>query len=251
MTPPKSDPTAPAASPRKPARHSAREAPPAVAAAAPPIPPPPTALYRRAAKHLASLDDDWARHVAAIGPCRHESRPARDPYQALVRAIAYQQLHARAGDAILGRFLALYPGQSFPPPATLLGTDPQAQRDCGFSASKLATIRGIAQAALDGVIPGRDEALAMTDDALVERLVALRGVGRWTVEMLLIYTLERMDILPVDDYGVREGYRRLKRLDKAPSPAQMRTIGEAFSPYRTIAAWYLWRMPASPMPQAA
>ncbi|RBL79060.1 DNA-3-methyladenine glycosylase 2 family protein [Streptomyces cavourensis] len=215
------------------------------------MPPPPTALYRRAAKHLASLDDDWARHVAAIGPCRHESRPARDPYQALVRAIAYQQLHARAGDAILGRFLALYPGQSFPPPATLLGTDPQAQRDCGFSASKLATIRGIAQAALDGVIPGRDEALAMTDDALVERLVALRGVGRWTVEMLLIYTLERMDILPVDDYGVREGYRRLKRLDKAPSPAQMRTIGEAFSPYRTIAAWYLWRMPASPMPQAA
>jgi DNA-3-methyladenine glycosylase II len=250
MTPPKSDPTAPAASPRKPARHSAREAPPAVAAAAPPIPPPPTALYRRAAKHLASLDDDWARHVAAIGPCRHESRPARDPYQALVRAIAYQQLHARAGDAILGRFLALYPGQSFPPPAALLGTDPQAQRDCGFSASKLATIRGIAQAALDGVIPGRDEALAMTDDALVERLVALRGVGRWTVEMLLIYTLERMDILPVDDYGVREGYRRLKRLDKAPSPAQMRTIGEAFSPYRTIAAWYLWRMPATPTPQA-
>ncbi|MCG2606892.1 MAG: DNA-3-methyladenine glycosylase 2 family protein, partial [Achromobacter sp.] len=117
---------------------------------------------------------------------------------------------------------------------------------CGFSASKLATIRGIAQAALDGVIPEREEALAMSDEALIERLVALRGVGRWTVEMLLIYTLERMDILPVDDYGVREGYRRLKRLDKAPSPAQMRAIGAAFSPYRTIAAWYLWRLPAAP-----
>ena len=96
------------------------------------------------------------------------------------------------------------------------------------------------------MIPERDEALAMSDEALIERLVALRGVGRWTVEMLLIYTLERMDILPADDYGVREGYRRLKRLDKAPSPARMRTIGEAFSPYRTIAAWYLWRMPTAP-----
>lgn len=208
------------------------------------------ALYARAARHLAALDADWAGHVAAIGPCRHASRPARDPYEALVRAIAYQQLHARAGDAILGRLLALYPGQAFPAPRALLDTDPQVQRACGFSASKLATIRGIAQAALDGLIPARDEALAMSDEALVERLVTLRGVGRWTVEMLLIYTLERMDILPVDDFGVREGYRRLKRLDKAPSPAQMRAIGEAFSPYRTIAAWYLWRMPATPSPAA-
>lgn len=208
------------------------------------------ALYERAARHLAALDADWANHIAAIGPCRHASRPARDPYEALVRAIAYQQLHARAGDAILGRFLALYPGQEFPTPRALLDTDPQAQRACGFSAAKLATIRGIAEAALEGRIPCRDEALAMRDEALIERLVALRGVGRWTVEMLLIYTLERMDILPVDDYGVREGYRRLKRLDKAPSPARMRAIGEAFSPYRTIAAWYLWRLPASPAPAA-
>ncbi len=244
MTPPES-PRAPPGASSKPGKAAARPAPaaglnPAVAAA----------LYKRAARHLAALDEDWARHVAAIGPCRHESRPARDPYEALVRAIAYQQLHARAGDAILGRFLALYPGQSFPAPRALLATDPQAQRDCGFSASKLATIRGIAQAALDGIIPSRDEALAMTDEALIERLVTLRGVGRWTVEMLLIYTLERVDILPVDDYGVREGYRRLKRLDKAPSPAQMRAIGQACSPYRTIAAWYLWRMPAMAAPAA-
>lgn len=246
MTPPQS-PSAPTGAPSKPGKTAARPAPAPAAGLSPAVAAP---LYRRAAKHLAALDEDWARHVDAIGPCRHESRPARDPYEALVRAIAYQQLHARAGDAILGRFLALYPGQSFPAPRALLATDPQAQRDCGFSASKLATIRGIAQAALDGVIPGRDEALAMTDEALIERLVALRGVGRWTVEMLLIYTLERVDILPVDDYGVREGYRRLKGLDKAPSPAQMRAIGAAFSPYRTLAAWYLWRMPAMPAPAA-
>lgn len=245
MTPPKSPSATPTGAPPNPGKHAGRQAP---AAGLNPVVAAP--LYKRAAKHLAALDADWARHVAAIGPCRHESRPARDPYEALVRAIAYQQLHARAGDAILGRFLALYPGQSFPAPRTLLATDPQVQRDCGFSASKLATIRGIAQAALDGVIPDRDAALTMTDDALIERLVALRGVGRWTVEMLLIYTLERVDVLPVDDYGVREGYRRLKGLDKAPSPAQMRAIGEAFSPYRTLAAWYLWRMPAVPGPAA-
>lgn len=200
--------------------------------------------YRRAAEFLSGLDADWARHVAAIGPCRHEAKPAREPYEALVRAIAYQQLHAKAGDAILARLLALYPDTSFPPPAQLLATDPERQRACGFSARKLATLRGIAQATLDGVVPTREEALALHDEALIERLVSLPGVGRWTVEMFLIYTLERSDILPVDDFGVREGYRRLKGLEKAPTPRGMRELGQAWRPYRTVAAWYLWRMPA-------
>ncbi|KHK50712.1 DNA-3-methyladenine glycosylase [Ralstonia sp. A12] len=200
--------------------------------------------YTRAADFLSSLDDDWARHIAATGPCRHAAKPAREPYEALVRAIAYQQLHAKAGDAILGRFLALYPGTGFPSPAQVLATDEATQRDCGFSATKLATIRGIAQATLDGVVPTRDAALAMPDEALIDQLVTLRGVGRWTVEMLLIYTLERSDILPADDFGVRDGYRRLKRLDSTPTRKQMADIGRAWSPYRTIAAWYLWRMPA-------
>lgn len=200
--------------------------------------------YRQAADFLAALDDDWARHIAAIGPCRHAAKPAREPYEALVRAIAYQQLHAKAGDAILGRFLALYPGMSFPAPAQVLATDESALRGCGFSATKLATIRGIAQAALDGIVPTRDAALAMDDEALIDRLVSLRGVGRWTVEMLLIYTLERSDILPADDFGVRDGYRRLKRLAATPTRKQMIDIGHAWSPYRTVAAWYLWRVPA-------
>jgi DNA-3-methyladenine glycosylase II len=203
------------------------------------------AAYRRAAEFLSSLDDDWARHIAAIGPCRHAAKPAREPYEALVRAIAYQQLHAKAGDAILGRFLALYPGAAFPTPERVLATDEAALRGCGFSATKLATIRGIAQAALDGIVPTRAQALAMDDEALIERLVTLRGVGRWTVEMLLIYTLERSDILPADDFGVRDGYRRLKRLDATPTRRQMTEIGHAWSPYRTVAAWYLWRVPAA------
>lgn len=200
--------------------------------------------YRKAGRFLSELDEDWARHIAAVGPCRHEAKPAREPYEALVRAIAYQQLHAKAGDAILGRLLALYPGVSFPAPEQLLASDPQTQRACGFSATKLATIRGIAQATVTGIVPSLKEAQGLPDAALIERLVSLRGVGRWTVEMLLIYSLERSDILPVDDLGVREGYGRLKGLEKAPTPRQMREIGEAWSPFRTVAAWYLWRLPA-------
>jgi len=194
-----------------------------------------------ATRFLAALDPDWARHIAAVGPCLHRATPGREPYEALVRAIAYQQLHARAGDAILGRLLALYPQEAFPSPEQLLACTPDMLRACGFSASKQATLRGIAQARLDGVVPSRVEALTLSDAVLIERLVSLRGVGRWTVEMLLIYSLARADVLPVDDFGVREGYRRLKGLEKAPSPAQMRTLGAAWSPCRTVAAWYLWR----------
>ncbi|MGN7104425.1 DNA-3-methyladenine glycosylase family protein [Ralstonia holmesii] len=201
--------------------------------------------YRQATTFLATLDEDWARHIAAIGPCRHTAKPGREPYEALIRAIAYQQLHAKAGDAILGRFLALYPAAAFPAPQQVLATEEAALRACGFSATKLATIRGIAQAALDGVVPTREHALTMSDEALVDRLVTLRGVGRWTVEMLLIYTLERSDILPADDFGVRDGYRRLKRLDTTPTRKQMETLGLAWSPYRTVAAWYLWRVPVN------
>lgn len=197
--------------------------------------------FCQASEYLVSLDPDWARHIAAIGPCLHQATPGREPFEALVRAIAYQQLHGRAAEAILGRMLALFPEAPFPSPEQLLATTPETLRACGFSASKLATVQGIARASLEGVVPSREEALVLADDELIERLVTLRGVGRWTVEMLLIYCLERSDILPVDDFGVREGYRRLKGLDKAPTPAQMRALAGHWSPHRTVAAWYLWR----------
>ncbi|AIZ34151.1 DNA-3-methyladenine glycosylase 2 family protein [Pseudomonas parafulva] len=197
--------------------------------------------FEQARAFLSDLDPDWARLVARVGPCLHRAKPGREPFEALVRAVAYQQLHARAAEAILGRLLALYPNQRFPAPEQLLATDPQLLRDCGLSARKLATILGIAQARLDGQVPTLQQARTMADAALVERLVSLHGVGRWTVEMLLIYSLERSDILPVDDFGIREGYRRLKGLERAPTPAQMRVLGEPWRPYRTVAAWYLWR----------
>ena len=199
--------------------------------------------YSSASQFLACIDDDWRRHIDAIGPCLHQPHPARDPYESLVRAIAYQQLHAKAGDAIIGRLRALFPAQPFPRPEQMLAIGFDPLRACGFSASKIATIEGIAQATLDGLVPDYPTALAMEDEALIERLTALRGVGRWTVEMLLIYSLERADILPADDFGVREGYRRLKGLEQQPGRKQMIELGLAWSPYRTVAAWYLWRVP--------
>lgn len=200
-------------------------------------------IFEQASIHLSGLDPDWARLVDQVGPCLHTSKPAREPYEALIRAIAYQQLHAKAGDAILGRFLALYGDSPFPSAEQLLATAPDLQRACGFSATKLATIRAIAQATLDGVVPSRAESLGLDDEGLITRLTRLKGIGRWTVEMFMIYSLERLDILPVDDFGVREGYRRLKQLAKAPTPRQMRDLGLVWAPYRTVAAWYLWRCP--------
>jgi len=199
--------------------------------------------YHEASTFLANLDEDWRRHVESVGPCLLQPKPTREPYEALVRSIAYQQLHAKAGDAILGRLLALFAPAAFPDPRELLAIDGVLLRNCGFSASKIATLQGIAQATLDGVVPDYASARAMEDEALIERLVSLRGVGRWTVEMLLIYSLERPDILPADDFGVREGYRRLKGLGAQPNRRQMAAIGQAWSPYRTVAAWYLWRVP--------
>jgi DNA-3-methyladenine glycosylase II len=208
------------------------------------VPPTPHPAFAGAATYLSQIDIHWAAHVARIGPCLHVPKPAREPYEALVRAVAYQQLHAKAGDAILGRFLALYPQGAFPTPTQLLDTDPSLQRACGFSGSKLATIRRIAEARLEGVVPSRQLAVAMPDEVLIERLSSIRGIGRWTVEMLLIYSLARADVLPGDDFGVREGYRRLKSIEKAPSPRDMREIGQLWAPHRTAASWYLWQLTA-------
>lgn len=197
----------------------------------------------RATEFLAGLDVDWAKHIEAVGPCQLQTVTAREPYEALVRAVASQQLHAKASQAILGRLLSLYPNTAFPSAQQLLDIDPDVQRDCGFSMTKVAAIRGIAQAAVEGVVPTLEQALRLNNEELVERLITLKGVGRWTVEMFLITTLERSDILPVGDFGVREGYRRLKALDKAPTPKQLQEIGQVWSPYRTVATWYLWQRP--------
>jgi DNA-3-methyladenine glycosylase II len=192
-----------------------------------------------AMRHLRR-DPVLGKIVADIGPCT--LRPVkREPYEALVRAIAHQQVHGRAAEAILGRFLALFPGYDFPPPELVLTTPPEAVRACGFSGAKLASIRDIAEKAVGGLVPTRRASHRIPDEALIERLCAIRGVGRWTVEMLLIFTLGRQDVLPVDDFGVREGWRVAAGLDAQPKPKELARIGEAWAPWRSAAAWYLWR----------
>lgn len=201
-----------------------------------------TNKYQSATNFLASLDADWAQLINTVGPCTFEPKPAREPYEALIRAVAYQQLHAKAGDAILNRLLNSY-GNVFPSPNQLLATHFDALRTCGFSGRKIETIHGIAEGAISGLVPPRDAADAMTDEELIARLVMLKGIGRWTVEMLLMFTLKRMDILPADDFGVVEGYKRLKQLEAAPTRKEISEIAKAWSPHRTIASWYLWRVP--------
>lgn len=192
-------------------------------------------------RHLARVDPAMARLCRLIGPCRLVVERDREPYQALIRAIAHQQLHGRAAEVILGRFLALYPGVAFPAPEAVLATEEAALRGCGFSGAKIAAIRDIARHAAHGGVPTRRVAARLDDAALIERLTAIRGVGRWTVEMLLIFTLRRPDVLPVDDFGVREGYRVLHGLPEQPKPKALAMLGQAYAPHRSLAALYLWR----------
>ncbi len=199
-------------------------------------------LYKSATQFLGNLDVDWARLIKIVGPCTLQATLTREPYEALVRAVAYQQLHARAGDAIMARFLNHYT-EEFPAADKLLEASVDELRACGFSGRKAETIHGIAEGLLQGIVPSRAEAEALSDEELIKRLVVLKGIGPWTVEMLLIFTLARTDILPADDFGVRDGYRRLKSLDTLPTKKTLATLGEAWRPYRTIAAWYLWRVP--------
>ena len=180
------------------------------------------------------------RLIKIHGPCDLAPQK-RSPYEALVSAVAHQQLHASAAEAILRRFKALSPKARFPSPRQVLDTDDAALRACGFSTSKILAIRDIAAKTLSGQIPGRAAALKLGDEELIARLVEVRGVGRWTVEMLLIFTLGRMDVFPSDDYGVRNGWRLAMKLEEMPKPRDFRVLAERWQPHRTLAAWYLWR----------
>ncbi|QDH13050.1 DNA-3-methyladenine glycosylase 2 family protein [Formicincola oecophyllae] len=199
-------------------------------------------MHRTATHFLQGLDSDWAKAIKTVGPCTHRPPAGREPHEALARAVAYQQLTPKAGDAILKRLVACA-GGTFPTPAKLLTMPVESLRACGFSARKAATLQAIAQGALDGLVPSSAAARTMADEELVACLTTLKGIGRWSAEIVLIFGLGRMDILPVDDYGVREGYRLLKNLPQAPTPAALRAVGQNWAPHRTVASWYLWHLP--------
>jgi DNA-3-methyladenine glycosylase II len=197
--------------------------------------------HKEAIHFLSNIDTDWARLIQTVGDCTF--KPNNDaPYAALISAVAYQQLHPKAGDAIMSRLLNIY-SNTFPTPLQLLSTEFDALRNCGFSGRKIETIFGIANAAQNGLIPNRKDAENLSNEDLIERLITLKGIGRWTVEIFLMFTLGRMDILPVDDFGICEGYKRLKNLEVAPKRKELAEIGEAWGPHRTVASWYLWRVP--------
>jgi DNA-3-methyladenine glycosylase II len=194
-----------------------------------------------------SRDPVMRRLIRRHGPCGIEAR-RWSPYEALTRAIAHQQLNGRAAQTILGRFVALFGNGRFPRPAAVLATHPARLRSAGFSRAKVLAIKDIARHALAGTVPTRRAAARLTDEEIIERLLPIRGVGRWTVEMLLIFTLGRPDVLPVDDFGVREGYRRACGTRAQPTPKALRVLGERWKPYRSAAAWYLWRAAGEPKP---
>jgi len=197
--------------------------------------------WSKAERSLSRRDATLRRVIKIVGPCTLVPEAAREPFEALVRAIAHQQVHGRAAEAMLGRLLALHDGPGFPPPRFVLGLPPEALRGCGFSGSKSAAIRDIAEKAQAGLVPTRAEAEAMADEVLVQRLLPIRGVGRWTVEMLLIFSLGRPDVLPVDDFGVREGWRVASGAGQQLRPKALAELGAAWAPWRSIASWYLWR----------
>jgi len=190
-------------------------------------------------RHLAR-DPVMRRLIRRHGPYRLEPH-GRSPYETLVRAIAHQQLNGRAAETILGRFVALFPEGRFPAPAAVLTARAATLRRAGFSRAKVRAIKDIARHAVKGVVPTRRACRRLGDEEMIERLTRIHGVGRWTVEMLLIFTLGRLDVLPVDDFGVREGFRHAYSRRTQPTPKALRVFGERWKPYRSVAAWYLWR----------
>lgn len=187
---------------------------------------------------VARRDPVMAGLIERAGPLA--IRPPRDPdaFVELAQAIAYQQLAGRAAAAIWGRVAALFDGAMTP--ERVLATPDEAFRAAGFSASKTRSVKDLAEKASAGVVP-LDRLRRMRDDEVVARLSEVRGIGRWTAEMFLIFTLRRMDVWPVLDYGVRNGYRIAYGLPEVPTPKALEPEGDRFRPYRTVAAWYCWR----------
>lgn len=176
--------------------------------------------------------------IAAVGPFTLELRPGT-PFQGLMRSIVYQQLAGRAAAAIHGRLLALFPRKRATPDRLLALSDAQL-RGAGLSGSKMEALRDLARNAGSGVVPTMATLKTLSDEQIVERLTEVRGIGQWTVEMLLIFRLGRPDVLPVDDYGVRKGFARAYRREM-PKPKELLTFGEIWRPFRSVASWYLWR----------
>lgn len=205
-------------------------------------------MTEEALLHLARIDKILGQLIGRVGPCKLVPKNRRTPFESLVRSVVYQQLNGIAAATILSRVKALYPGRRFPRPEDLLATTDERLRGAGLSRAKTAAIKDISAKTLAGTVPTSRAIVQMSNEEIIERLTSLRGVGPWTVEMLLIFTLGRPDVLPVTDYGVRKGFALTYGWKDLPEPKELRDFGEKWKPHRTTAAWYFWRaleLPAS------
>ncbi len=192
-----------------------------------------------AEKHLAAVDRKMAKVIASHDPFPTKFPKHNDPYEALIRAVVFQQLSGKAANTIHGRVIALFPGKKHPDPEDLLGAKDETLRSAGLSRQKSAALKDIAQKRIDGIIPAAKALAKLEDEEIISRLTAARGVGRWTVEMYLIFSLGRPDVLPIDDLGVRKGAEKILR--RTFTPKELAAYGERWGPWRSAAAWHCWR----------
>jgi DNA-3-methyladenine glycosylase II len=192
---------------------------------------------RRATRHLQAADPVLRRLIEAEGPCRLRPNRAGSSFDYLVRVILRQQISGYAADAIEGRLRARFGARLLP--SQVLAASDATLRSLGLSRQKTGYLRDLSQKALDGLPLGTLS--RRTDEGVIEALTTVRGIGRWTAEMLLMFRLGRPDVLPVDDYGIRKAMQVAYRMRALPKPDRMRRIAEAWRPYRTVACWYLWR----------
>jgi DNA-3-methyladenine glycosylase II len=195
---------------------------------------------KEAVRFLSTADPLLGKLIKLAAPFSMEIRRLSNPFEALTRNIIYQQLHGKAAAAIHQRVLALFGGNKLEPQDILQASD-ESLLSAGLSRAKLAALRDLAAKALDGTVPTLARLRRMDDEEIIERLTEVRGIGRWTVEMLLIFRLGRPDVLPVGDYAVRKGFSLLKGLKELPKPKELTQYGERWRPYRSVASWYLWR----------
>jgi len=190
-------------------------------------------------KHLFNVDPVMSKLIKHIGPINLKPRRL-PPFQSIIHAIIHQQLSGNVAKAIFSRFVALSGNGSFPTPAEIINMTPETMRGAGLSRAKTIYVKSVAEMALDGSIPSLKECDKFSDEELKDRLMKIKGVGPWTVEMLLIFNLGRLDVLPIHDLGVRKGFQIAYKKKKLPTPEQLERFGRKWKPYRTIVTLYLW-----------
>ena len=196
---------------------------------------------QQAIVYLSQTDPVMGELIDQVGPYKLQIELLQSPFESLVRSIIYQQLSGRAAATIHRRLQGLFADQASVTPEALLVVPDEILRSVGVSGAKTAALKDLASKTLEGVVPPLNELISLDDEQIIERLTAVRGIGRWTVEMMLMFRLGRADVLPVTDLGVRKGFMQTYRTEALPTPTRLRDHGERWRPYRSVASWYLWR----------